>query len=181
MLNFYKPNANKTGHAIGLSFNSKEGKLHAQFVKQTSWDGNAHRGGFKGGDKFNLTFNATEIGAFLNCIERKISEKLFHQSAKGNTSIEVKPFNKKLAEDKTEPNGFTISVNPRANEGEDKPKTYGFWFDKKEERLLKEYLQFVLEHFFSAAYSADKKRRAEYAQTHGEKAEVQEAADPFAE
>ena len=125
MLNLYKPNGKKTGHAIGFSFNSKEGKLFAQFVKQTGWDEGSHRGSFKNGKKFTLTFNATEIAAFLNCIERKVGVKLFHQSEKGNTSIELAtyPLPKPDAPAPTK-NGFTISVNPRANEGEEKHVGY---------------------------------------------------------
>lgn len=169
-MQFYKPNGSNTGNAVGFNFNSKEGALHAQFVKQTGPKS------FKGGKKFNLKFNATEIGAFLNCIERGRGEKLFHQSEKGSTSIELKEYAKSDTK-----NGFTISVNPRANEGEEKPQSYGFWFDAKEARTLKEYLQFVLDHFFSAEYSEDKKRRAEYLKNAGkDKEEKVEKDDPFA-
>ena len=163
MLNFYKPNAANSGHLLGLKFNSKEGSLYAQFVKQTKWDAAAHKGCFQGGAKFNIKVNATEIGAILNIIERGKTEKLFHQSPKGNTSIEIKPFTKKAAEGETPvKNGFTISVNPRANDGEEKPQTFGFWFNESEARLLKEYLQYALRHFFDALYSFDKAERAEY-------------------
>jgi hypothetical protein len=170
-MQFYKPNAKNTGSAVGFNFNSKEGALHAQFVKQTGPKS------FKGGKRFNVKFNATEIGVFLNCIERGRAEKLFHQSEKGNTSIEIKEY---LSNDVK--NGFTISVNPRANEGEEKPQQFGFWFNAAEARTLKEYLQFVLGHFFAAEYSADKQRRAEYAKKNAENSsskEKVEKPDPF--
>ncbi len=173
-MKFYKPNAKSTGHAIGLEFNSKEGALFAQFVKQTDWNADTKKGSFQGGAKFNIKLNATEIGAFLNCIERGRGEKLFHQSEKGNTSIELKQY---VSNDIK--NGFTVSVNPRANEGEEKPQTFGFWFNESESRTLKEYLQFVLYHFFTAEYSADKQRRQEYAAKRDGKEKV-ENDDPLA-
>lgn len=159
-MQFYKPNAAGTGHAIGFQFDSKKGALYAQFVKQTGWNADTKKGSFQEGAKFNLKFNEIEIGVILNCIERGRGAKLFHQSEKGNTSIELKEYVSKKDNSK---DGFTISVNPRANEGEDKPQTFGFWFNAGEARTLKEYLQFVLDHFFAAEYSAEKKRRAEYA------------------
>ena len=157
-MQFYKPNSKKTGHAIDLSFNSKEQALWIQFIKQTSWDDALKRGAFKGGAKFNIKLNAREIGVILNSIERGRTDKLFHKAEKGNTSIEVKPY---VSNEVT--NGITISVNPRANEGEEKPQTFGFWFDAAEARVLKGYLDNVLAHFFDADYSEQKKLRAEYA------------------
>ncbi len=173
-MQFYKPNASITGHAVGFQFNSKEGALYAQFVKQTGAKE------FKDGKKFNLKFNAIEIGVLLNCIERGYAEKLYHQSEKGSTSIEVKEY---FSKKKNAKDGFTISVNPRANEGEEKPDTFGFWFNAGEARTLKEYLQFVLDHFFAAEYSAEKQRRQEYTAKKGTatpKKEKVEKPDPLA-
>ncbi len=191
MISFYKPNSTQKGHALGLSFNSKEGKLFLQFIKQTSWDATKKRGGFKDGAKFNITLNATEIGALLNCAERSIPGKLFHASEKGNTSIDYGPYAKKVAEgEKAARDGMTISVNPRANAGEEKPQQFGFWWNEAETRLFKEYLTFVLDHFFSADYSAEKKKKDEYfknkenqAQASPESqdpAQATEEVDPFA-
>ena len=178
-MNLYKPNANGTGHAIGLQFNSKDGALFAQFIKQTGWDANTKKGVFKNGKKFNLKFNASEIGVILNCIERGKAAKLFHQSEKGNTSIELKEYTSKKDGQR---DGFTISVNPRDTEGE-KGELFGFWFNAGEARLLKEYLQFALQHFFSAEYSAEKKRREEYYKKaeagQGSRATSEHPADPL--
>ncbi len=153
-MQLYKPNSNNKGHAVGMSFNSKEQKLYVQFIKQTSWDANSKKGTFKGGRTFNISLGAAELGAVLNVIEQRTTEKLFHSSEKGDTSITIKPF---LGKNDVE-NGFSISANPR---GGDEEISFGFWFNNSESRLLKEYLLFVLYHFFSADYSEDKQRRAE--------------------
>lgn len=170
-MQFYKPNASGSGNAVGFQFNSKEGALYAQFVKQSGPKE------FKGGKKFNLKFNAIEIGNILNCIERGRGSKLFHQSEKGNTSIELAEYVSKKDGVK---DGITISVMPRANEGEEKPEKFGFWFNAAESRTLKEFLQFVLGHFFAADYSAEKQRRAEYAKKKNSGEEKVENEDPLA-
>ena len=174
-VNLYKPNAKNSGHAIGLNFNSKEGRLFVQLIKQVGWDDSTKTGTFKGGKFFNVTFNAHEIGAALNCIESSIATKLFHKTDKGSTSIEWAPFVRALPSDRTtgvqpppprailheKRDGITLSVNPRATEANKEPVKFGFWFNESEARLLKEYLRFVLSHFFTAEYSADKQRREE--------------------
>lgn len=158
-MNLYKPNSKNAGHAIGLNFNSKEGRLFVQLIKQVGWDDSTKTGTFKGGKFFNVTFNAHEIGAALNCIESSIAAKLFHKTDKGATSIEWAPFARKDTPDKRD--GVTLSVSPRATEANKEPVKFGFWFNESEARLLKEYLRFVLSHFFTAEYSADKQRREE--------------------
>lgn len=151
-MKFFKPNPKVTGHAVGFQFNSKDSALYAQFVRQSGWNQETKKGSFKEGEKFNTKLNETEIGAILNCIERRLPTKLFHQTEKGSTSIEIKTY----AKDNVN-NGFTLTVQPK---GDDK-KSFGFWFNEAEARVLKEYLQFVLFHFFSAEYSAEKQRRNE--------------------
>lgn len=161
-MKLYKPNPSKTGNAVGFRFNSKDGALYAEFVKQSGWDAAAHRGTFNEGAKISIKFNAVEIGAMLNCIERGKASKLFHKAAKGATTIhfEVYPAPKPDAPVKPR-DGFTISVLPNGQE-QGAAIRYGFWFNENESRALKEYLQFVLEHFFAAEYSADKQQRAAY-------------------
>jgi len=171
-MQFYKPNSSNSGNAVGFSFNSKEGALYVQFVKQTGPKS------FKGGAKFNIKFSDAEIGAILNVIERDKEPKqpLFHQSEKGSTSIRLENFPKPKEGAAPAYDGFTISVIPRAIEGGTNEK-FGFWFNSAEERVLKEYLQFVLHHFFTAEYSAEKQRRQ--AAT-GSKAEKVDKPDPLA-
>jgi hypothetical protein len=152
----YKPNAKGTGHAVGINIgNSKAAKLHFQFVKQTGWNSESKTGTFKGGDKFNISLGIDEVGALLNTIERGRGEKLFHSSEKGDTQIEFRVYQ---PDENKAADGITISVNPRAKEGEDAPLKYGFWFDAGQARALRSYLEFALEKFFSAEYSADKQR-----------------------
>lgn len=188
-MQFYKPNSKNSGHAVGFSFNSKDGALYVEFVKQTSWDAELKRGAFKGGAKFNIKLNDIEIGSILNCIERGKAAKLFHQAEKGSTSIALDTFPLvKDGEAARARDGFTISVNPRSTGEGDVPQKFGFWFNSAEERVLKEYLQFVLEKFFSAEYSAEKQRRdaaykkrqAENGENSVEKGEKVEEGDPFA-
>lgn len=156
-MQLFKPNAKGQGHAVGISFNSKDGKIFFKFIKQTGWDEKTKRGKFQGGQMFNITFNATEVGGILNCIERGSTDKLFHSSGKGDTSIEWAPLVNKATNVK---NGVTVSVNPRGQEVKEgeKPLQFGFWFNNAEARLLKEYLQFALDHIFTAEYSAEKKK-----------------------
>ncbi len=156
-LQFYKPSRSLNGHAIGFSFNSKKGKMYVNFIKQTA------EKSFKGGKQFAVSFGIAELGSWLNVIERNVSRKLFHQSEKGNTSIELKPYSRidKETQEKIK-DGFTISVNPRSNSETEERTSFSFWFSADEARAIKEYLQFVLSHFYQAIYAADKKRAENY-------------------
>lgn len=157
-MKFYKPTKSTTGYATGWNFNSADGKVFASFIKQTGWDDSKRVGSFKGGKQITLTFAMHEVGAILNCIERGLSKNLFHHSAKGDTSIKLAPYVKNDVKD-----GFTISIHPKAAEGEE-PEKFGFMFNNDEARVLRQWLEFALSHFFIAEYSAEKQRRKEYAQ-----------------
>ena len=169
MLQFYKPNPSSSGYGIGLSFNSKEAKLYVEVIKQVSWDAAKKEGSFKGGKKFNVTFNSNEIGAILNTLERGLPSKFFHSTAKGSVSIDVSTFFKKVpnSQEKGPKDGISLSINPKAKEGEAAPDRFGFWFNESEARTLRAYLEFALNHFFSAAYSAEKARREAYLKQKG--------------
>jgi len=144
MPTFYKPNNALSGNAISFSINSKTGKLYVNLVKQSGPQM------FKGGKQFSISFNSTELGGLLNLIERNAPFKAYHKSDKGEVSINAAPYVKKDTEIK---DGITLSVVPKGSETK-----FGFWFNANEARLFRSYIEFVLEHIFSAEYAEQKKQ-----------------------
>lgn len=153
-LNFYKPNKSVKGALASFSFNSKDGALYIQLVRQTSYDEKRHIGGFKDGAKLNTKFNAMEIGGLLRSLKELKEAKFIHTTPESKTNITFGPYNKK---DSDELAGFGM----RIYKGEE---SFSVPFSLDEAYLLEEYLKYVLTHFFNAIYYEDKKRAAEYAE-----------------
>lgn len=153
-LNFFKPNKSVKGALASFSFNSKDGALYIQLVRQTTYDEKRHIGGFKDGAKLNTKFNAMEIGGLLRSLKELKEAKFIHTTPESKTNITFGPYNKK---DSDELAGFGM----RIYKGEE---SFSVPFSLDEAYLLEEYLKYVLTHFFDAIYSEDKKRAAEYAE-----------------
>ena len=150
-LQFYKPNAKITGSAVSVSFNSKDEAMYIQFIKQVGYNTEKKLGSFKGGDKANFKFSLTEVGGMIDALERNVACPMYHGVGSNSARINFQPYIAKDGDQK----GFSLSIT-KVVEGQNDIYRIGFTFP--EMRLLKEYLQFILDHCFSAIYSADKKK-----------------------
>ncbi len=150
-LQFYKANAAAKGSATSLSFNSKDRALYISIIKQTSWNPTNRTGTFKGGQQCNVKFSLSEVGEFIAALKNNSEFKAFHSSASGTTQISFAPYIDKQEIQK----GFGLKVY--STKGTEKTNfIIGFTFGEME--ALSEYFKFVLNHFFSAIYSEDKKK-----------------------
>jgi hypothetical protein len=152
-LSFFKPNKTVTGALADFSFNSKDGALYIQIVRQTGYDESRHIGSFKEGQKLNIKFNATEIGGFLRSLRNLIEVKFFHTTADSKTTIFFAPYKTK---DSDTVAGFGLTVLKNTEK-------WKVPFTLDEAVLLEEHLKYVLTHFFDAQYSEDIKRAKDYA------------------
>jgi hypothetical protein len=202
-MQLYKPNKSNKGHAIGLEFNSKDQNLFLSVIKQNGFNPNG-KGKFNGGKQVKVALGAHEVGGILSVISdlkqpiyktdratlipTRRTQEYHHESEKQSCKIKFSPY---VAQDGTV-NGLSFSVI-QTDKKTTETTTYSFWAAPDEFSLLEEYLKFVLDHFFTADYSAKKKARDEKFKNGGgnnaparEDAEVQqevggeEESDPFA-
>ncbi len=157
---FFAPNKSMTGGAILASFNSKDANVYFKAAKQVN--NNPDKKNFDFQNAVNFKFSADEAAgifrAIRTCSEFKFIHSFTDQSnVKHTTSGSFRYYN---IPSKTEgvPNkeGYGFTGNKDGN-------TYkcGFTLDSAER--LAQYLQFALNHIFSADYSEDKKRAEEFA------------------
>lgn len=149
-MQLYKPNSSNKGHGISFSLNSKDAAVYIQVIKQTSWNPQTKKGEFRGGAKFNVKLNATEIAGIISSLESNSTKKFFHSSEKGSVSISFAPYVKDGIQ-----NGFTLSLLPSSQQNP--AEKYGFWFNTDESVLVREWLSWALKRIFDAAYAAAKK------------------------
>lgn len=161
---FYKANAAMKGAACNLSFNSKDQAYYIQIVKQDGWDESRKIGSFKNGEKCNLKFSLSEMGAMLQALEENKpavmngKEGFFHSSADYSTSIKFGPYvfvNKETGE-KTQ-RGWGLGAFRSDKENSATKSQFAMSFSFAEMVVLREHLKFAMNHIFSAVYSADKK------------------------
>lgn len=167
-LQLYKSNKSLKGCAASFKFNSKDGKLWINLIKQVSYDEKRHIGSFKDGTKIAISVGLWEIGSFLEAFEKNTSFATVHsfekEGVKEYTNIKLAPYMAKVAkknddDDKedefvTVQKGFGLTVSKGKEDNKIAlllPINFG------EVQVLKEYLKFVLNHCFSAIYAADKK------------------------
>lgn len=178
----YRPNKNNTGHSLALSFNSKDESFFISIAKQNGFS-EGGKGKFTGGKKCLVCLGKSEIGGILYVISglkesiyknekatlcpSRYEQDYFHQSAKQTVKLKFSPY---LDKQTNIVKGLNIWISHTDKEtGESTSYTYGAPPD--EFTLLEEYLKFVLTHFFSAAYSAEKKKREEALKNKGVKPE----------
>lgn len=149
-IQFYKPTQKVTGSACSFSFNSKDECLYIQLVKQVGYDPAKRLGSFNGGEKVNLKFSMTEIGGMIDALERNVPFSAFH-SSEARTGINFDPYIDKVSNLQK---GFSLRINQTSG---DNKISFALGFTFPEMVQIREYLKFVLEHCFSANYSADKK------------------------
>jgi hypothetical protein len=164
-LEFFKPNKSVKGALAHFTFNSKDGALFLQIVRQTGYDAQRHIGSFKDGAKINAKFNANEIGGLLRSLRELREVKFLHTSKDSKTNIIFGPYNQKDTEIIA---GFGLSLF-KGDEAWRVP------FTLDEAYLLEEYLKYALTHFFDAIYSDDKQRAAAYTK---KKEEQQSSTSP---
>jgi hypothetical protein len=153
-LQFFKANKNLKGCGIGLSFQSKDEAFYVSLVKQSAWDDQKQRGSFQG-DKTNIKLSVTEVGGILDCIERNREFSTYHKSKRSNTQIKFAAYMVQ-GEEKPIQKGFGLSVNQTDVEDTTKKVSFLMPINFAEARAIKKYLEFALEHIYSAIYSADK-------------------------
>jgi hypothetical protein len=153
-LSFFKPNKFNKGAACTISFSSKDGAAYFGLVRQVSWNEETKKGTFSGGASLNMKFNATELSEIIDIIERNVpqAKALYHTFGDTYTYIGFNPHKKEDVQ-----LGFALSVTQGKEGGTEKDKWY-FGFTFAEAALLREYLKFILGHFFSAMYSEAKKQ-----------------------
>lgn len=161
-LQFYKPNAKKTGAACTWDVSAKaEGDkcVYVELIKQTGWDADVKTGSFKDGAKLNVKFTITELGEILHAIETvddawkgQGRHGTVHQSPSGTTLIKFYRYGNPTS-------GYALTVS-RKVDGEDVSISMGFRFS--ELRALKSWIEFALEKIYSSIYAEDKKRAEAY-------------------
>lgn len=145
MINFYKPNSKKTGHACSFQY-AKDGNFYFSFAKQIGWDDKIKTGSFKSSDKSNSIngkLSITEVCSIIDSIEYNREFSAFHKSAKQTLSIKFGPY---IRDGKQV--GFTFSVNKKDDSGEGKGFLIGLNFGEAVQ--TREYLKTALQTAFNA-------------------------------
>ena len=157
-MQLYKANKSNKGAACSFGFNSKDGALFTQIVKQVSYDESRHIGSFSGGEKIVIKSGITEIGAFLDVLQRNVEYSTVHTTKDGTTQIWFAPYVVEADGVKTQ-KGYGLRVARKSSDGKESKFLMPFNFG--EAAALKVYLDFVLRHIFSADYAEEKKNYKE--------------------
>lgn len=148
-LSFYSANSKKSGGALFVSFNSKDGSGFFKLLQQTGWDAQAKKGSFAGGNTINIKLSQDEMGSFIQAVRTKGRFNFYHSFGNESTTGTFSYYNKKLDNNK-EIEGFGLTIKKDNLEIK-----VGFSLGGAER--LAEYFKFVFTHIFSAIYAADKK------------------------
>lgn len=169
-LKFYKGRATGNGASCDIYFNSKDESCFITITKQSGYDNVKKLASFFNGDFARMKFNTTELGKFLRTIEKNKESSGFHGGYEGNKQqYFFKPYFDK--ENEAIQKGYSLSFI--RHEGGEK-LSFQIGFDMDEARVLKEYFIFILNHIFSALYSADKKKMGEKAENRNKKEVITE-------
>lgn len=148
---FYSPNSKLTGGALFVSFNSKEGHAYFKLLRQIANNPNK-KGNYDGNNPVNVKLSTDEAAGIIDAV-RNNGEYSFYHDFNGNVTSGRFAF---------------YSIQPKTPK--DKPKTgYGLTVNKGDVEIkigfnrgsaerLAQYLEFALDHIFSADYQADKKK-----------------------
>src|SRR6056300_1312629 len=144
MINFYKPNEKKTGHACSFQY-AKDGNFYFSFAKQTGWNDSNKTGSFKSSDKSNSIngkLSPTEVCSIIDSIDSNREFSAFHKSAKQTLSIKFGPYVRN-----DEQVGYTFAVNKKDQSGEGKGFLIGLNFGEAVQ--TREYLKTALQTVFN--------------------------------
>lgn len=142
MINFYKPNSKKTGHACSFQY-AKDGNFYFSFAKQTGES--SKTGSFKSKDRSNTIngkLSVTEVCSIIDSIDSNREFSAFHKSAKQTLSMKFGPYVRN-----EEQIGYTFSVNRKGESGESKGYLIGFNFGEAVQ--VREYLKTALQTVFA--------------------------------
>lgn len=157
-LEIYSGNKSGSGGALFVTFNSKDYAVFLRILKQTGWNNQTSKPSFSGGATINVKLSADEIGDLIHAINGHDTCKFYHkfkdEATSGSFSYYEKEYQGKDGKP-TKSRGFGLTV--RKNELEVK---IGFSLGTAEK--FSQYLQFALNHMFSAIYVQDKKESEEY-------------------
>ena len=172
---YFSGNKTNTGGAMFVTFNSKDQAVYCKIVKQVSWNDQTSKPSFTGGAVINLKLSPDEAGEFIHAVSGHTSCKFYHsfgtEVSSGSFSHWTKEFTGKDGKPATS-QGFGLSVK----KGEVNVKI-GLSLGSAER--LSQYLQFALNHMFSAIYAQDKKEFEEYmSKKDAEKAATVQAKKP---
>lgn len=154
MINFYSAKQDNSGAMVSWSVNSKDGSVWARLIKQTgttTGEGGQRNGTYAGGQTINVKFNADEAGALIHGLRNFEKTSLFHKSPKGSTAINLSPYVIEAKGSTPEKRGLGFSVT----QGE---LQFKIGMSLGQGETLAQFLEFALEHIFSALYSEEKKR-----------------------
>lgn len=154
-MQLYKASKSNRGCACSMSFNSKEGSLFIQLIKQVSYNEERHIGSFAGGEKIVIKSTIFEIGSFLDVLRRNVEYSTVHKSKDATTQIWFAPYFVGEGDQKTQ-RGYGLRVTKKTTDNKEVKFLMPFNFGEAE--VLKSYLDFVLRHIFSAEYAEEKKR-----------------------
>ncbi len=155
MPSFFKANKSNRGCAGSFSFNSKDGALFTQLIQQVSYDEARHIGSFSGGAKIVIKSGITEIGAFLDVLQRNVEYSTVHTTKDSTVQIWFAPYFVGEGENKVQ-KGYGLRVSKKTKDGVETKLLLPFNFG--EAATLKVYFDFVLRHIFSAEYAEEKKQ-----------------------
>lgn len=155
---YFSGNKTNTGGAMFVTFNSKDQSVYCKIIKQVSWDDKSAKPSFTGGAVINLKLSGDEVGEFIHAVAGHTSCKFYHDFggevcsggfthwSKDFTGKDGKPAN-------TQGFGFSIKKG-------DIQAKIGLSLGSAER--FSQYLQFALNHMFSAIYAQDKKEFEDY-------------------
>lgn len=159
-LDIYSGNKTNTGGALFVSFSSKDGSFFFKVLKQTGWNDQTKKASFSGGEIMNLKFGRIEVGSIIRAINRQesVSKPFFHPFNGVSTSISFNYYEKAYTDKQGKPDtmrGFSFSF--KRNES-----LIRIGVSLGDAEVLSRYLEFGLDHIFSAIYAKDKKEFEEY-------------------
>ncbi len=157
MPQFYKSNKSIKGCGCSFGLNTKEQSLFISLVKQSGYDETRHIGSFANGDKISIKSNLTEIGAFLDVLNRNVSYSTVHKSADGMTSIKFEPYIVAGENENSEKiqKGYGLNIYRKTA---DKELKFLMPFNFSEAAVLREYFSFCIRQIFHTEYSEAKKQ-----------------------
>lgn len=145
-----------SGGILTVSFNSKEGSLFYRVTKQTGWDAKINKPTFSGGETKNFKLTPDEAGDVIHAVSGHDEAQFYHTF---DNSVSTGKFHYYEVENSKTPGkknrGFGLTLKNAAFEVK-----IGFSLGSAER--LSQYLQFALNHIFTAAYAKDKKEREEF-------------------
>lgn len=149
---FFAPNKSLTGGAVIVSFNSKEAEVWLKLAKQVN--NNPDKKNFDFTKAVNVKLSADEAAGIVRAIRTGGEFKLYH-NFQGNVTSGNYSFYSIDQEGKAPRTGFGLKISKDGVE-------YKVGFTEDSAERLKMYLEFALDHIFTADYAEDKAKAAEY-------------------